>query len=125
MKTIQTEQQNLSRYEVAIAASADFPLDAILTELRQKLEVLYGAHLRHVVLFGSRARGDAAPESDVDVLVVLKDQADEHPQEVKDICYEVSWKYDAVVTCLQVTEDEFLNWKSPLMLNVHQDGVFI
>jgi predicted nucleotidyltransferase len=33
----------------------------------------YGARLRELVLYGSRARGDADEDSDVDVLVVIDD----------------------------------------------------
>ena len=35
------------------------------------LEELYGENLERVVLFGSRARGDARPDSDYDVAVFL------------------------------------------------------
>lgn len=35
-----------------------------------------GQHLEALVLYGSRARGDAKPDSDWDVLVLLKDSAD-------------------------------------------------
>jgi uncharacterized protein len=33
----------------------------------------YGATLRDVLLFGSRARGDARPDSDFDLAIVLED----------------------------------------------------
>ena len=36
-----------------------------------RLREIYGPRLKRLVLFGSQARGDATPESDVDVLVVL------------------------------------------------------
>ena len=36
------------------------------------LQEIYGPRLRHLILFGSQAHGDATPESDVDVLVVLE-----------------------------------------------------
>jgi predicted nucleotidyltransferase len=40
------------------------------------LERVYGERLERVVLFGSRARGDAVPESDYDVAVFLADMPD-------------------------------------------------
>jgi predicted nucleotidyltransferase len=47
-------------------------LQPILTHLKQELTDLYGDRLRHLTLFGSQARADAEPDSDIDVLVVLK-----------------------------------------------------
>ena len=37
------------------------------------LDALYGERAERVVLFGSRARGDAAPDSDYDIAVFIKD----------------------------------------------------
>ena len=47
-------------------------LKNILTQLRSHFEQLYGDRLTQMVLYGSPARGDAHPDSDIDVLVVLK-----------------------------------------------------
>ena len=47
-------------------------LHTILAELRGRFEVLYGSRLLHLVLYGSQARDDATPDSDIDVLVVLQ-----------------------------------------------------
>jgi predicted nucleotidyltransferase len=47
-------------------------LEPILTHLKKELTDLYGDRLQHLTLFGSQARGDAEPGSDIDVLVVLK-----------------------------------------------------
>jgi predicted nucleotidyltransferase len=46
--------------------------DPILTRFRSALLELYGPALDRAVLFGSRARGDATPDSDYDVAVFLK-----------------------------------------------------
>ena len=54
---------------------------AILAELRLGLESLYGTRLCGLYLFGSYARGEAEPESDIDVLIVL-DQVSDYPCEV-------------------------------------------
>jgi hypothetical protein len=46
-------------------------LQQMLFEFRKGLERIYGPRLAGLVLFGSQARGDALPDSDIDVMVVL------------------------------------------------------
>jgi predicted nucleotidyltransferase len=46
-------------------------VDPVLTRFRAALRHLYGARVERVVLFGSRARGEARPDSDYDVAVFL------------------------------------------------------
>ena len=46
--------------------------DPILRRVRAPLDELYGERIERVVLFGSRARGDARPDSDYDVAVFLR-----------------------------------------------------
>jgi len=47
--------------------------DPVLRRFRIALDALYGERLERVVLFGSRARGDARSDSDYDVAVFLLD----------------------------------------------------
>ena len=46
--------------------------DPVLKRFRAALDALYGDRIERVVLFGSRARGDAQEDSDYDVAVFLK-----------------------------------------------------
>lgn len=46
--------------------------DPVLVHLRTALTGLYGSRLERILLFGSRARGDAQPQSDYDVAVFLE-----------------------------------------------------
>ena len=48
-------------------------IDPILSRFCSALDEAYGGRIERVVLFGSRARGDAHPDSDYDVAVFLKD----------------------------------------------------
>ena len=50
--------------------------DPILRRLRSALNELYGDRIERLVLFGSRARGDAHEGSDYDIAVFLKDLTD-------------------------------------------------
>lgn len=47
--------------------------DPVLVRFREALDKMYGDRLERVVLFGSRARGDARPDSDDDVALFLRD----------------------------------------------------
>ncbi len=47
--------------------------DPVLVRFRAGLDHAYGERLERVVLFGSRARGDAHDDSDCDIAVFLKD----------------------------------------------------
>lgn len=50
--------------------------DPVLWRFRDALAAIYGERLERVVLFGSRARGEARPDSDYDVAVFLLELPD-------------------------------------------------
>lgn len=47
--------------------------DPVLRRAKAGLQAIYGPRLTGVVLYGSRARGDHRPDSDYDLLVLIKD----------------------------------------------------
>lgn len=102
-------------------------LNVILTELRHRFETLYGERLVRMVLFGSQARGDAEPGSDIDVLVVLRgvvSPCEEIARTINDVA-DISLKYDVVVSCVFVSEERFERERSPLLLNVRREGMAV
>lgn len=46
--------------------------DPVLTRFRAAMTEIYGERVERMVLYGSRARGDAKPDSDYDVAVFIK-----------------------------------------------------
>ena len=42
-----------------------------LQQIKTRLQAAYGDRLRGIILYGSEARGDAGPDSDIDILVLL------------------------------------------------------
>lgn len=99
----------------------------ILTELRRRFEELYGERLVHMVLFGSQARGDAEPESDIDVLVVLKGSVSpgQEISRTSEIKAALSLQYDVVISCTYVSADRYATERSPLLLNVRREGIIV
>lgn len=102
-------------------------LDEILARLRSYLQATYGDRLSQVILYGSQARGDAHTESDIDVLVVLKDLFD-FGAEVKrtndfiaDLCLENEVLVSVAFAAL--TQVEFA--QMPFFINVRREGVTV
>ena len=102
-------------------------LDQILHEFRDGLERIYGCRLARVVLFGSQARDEAEPDSDIDVMLVLRGAVDPHKevQRLSSFTSGLSLWHDVVVSCVYLSEDDFHNQQSPLMLNVRREGVLV
>ena len=100
-------------------------LKTILAELRSRLEVLYGDRLVKLILYGSQARGDAEPDSNIDVLVVLKGpvQVGTEIERGSTVTAAVSLEHDVVISSVYVAEDRYNRDRSPLFLNVEADGV--
>lgn len=102
-------------------------LQTILTELRAKLAMLYGDRLVNVMLFGSQARGDATPESDIDVMVVLRGKVNPYEEidRTNTLTTALSLKYDTLISALFIAEERFQFEFSPLLMNVRQEGVLV
>lgn len=105
----------------------DERLQAILDELRRQFEALYGERLVQMVLFGSRARGDAQPESDVDVLVVLRGPADPGEEILRsgEITASLSLQFDIVLSRTFTSTEQFFAEQSPLLLNIRREGILV
>ena len=77
-------------------------LKVVLQKLRHRFEIFYGDRLARMVLFGSRARGDAKPASDIDVLVVLNGpvNAGEEIERTGGIVSDLCLESEVVISCV-------------------------
>jgi len=61
-----------------------------------------------LILFGSRARGDAEPDSDMDVLVVVHNQATDQVKDIISHCaWEAGFEYGIVVVPVVFSKQEW------------------
>jgi len=100
-------------------------IQPLLQELKARLQDLYGDRLKGLYLFGSRARGDAREDSDIDVAVVLDDFAHggEEIDRWSEARTELALKYDCVIALLPLREAELARRRSPLLINLRREGI--
>jgi hypothetical protein len=104
--------------------SGAFDAQAIARAVADDLKALYGKRLRKVILYGSWARGDARPDSDIDLLIVL-DRVDDRGHErhfMSELLYKHSLANDTVVSGLPVAESDFADSQRPVIVNARREG---
>ena len=83
----------------------DGQLSRLLSTLTEELHRQLGSDLWLLLLYGSRARGEAQPDSDVDLFVVLRRASEAAQEKVRQVAYEVMWEADfAYVFSLYLTD---------------------
>jgi predicted nucleotidyltransferase len=100
----------------------------LLDELRERLAGAFGDRLRGVVLFGSEARGEAGPESDVDLLVVLHHLSADYGDELERglvAVYPVALRLGRRVSVKPLDVIEYESGDSPLLREVRRTGVAV
>jgi len=102
-------------------------LAIILRKLNKALKRLLGQRLEAVYLYGSHARGDARPDSDIDVLIVIKGAFNyfDMVQKVSRQTAKLSLEYNTVISCVYATKDDYEHRRTPLLLNIRREGVAV
>ena len=100
----------------------------ILQEFKRRVEQRFPGEVVRVVLFGSKARGDASVESDMDVLVVVRSEDWKLGDEIRDIGYELEIAHGVVLSIQVMGQRQYQELKargSTFVDNVGQEGLAI
>jgi predicted nucleotidyltransferase len=98
-------------------------IDPVLSRFRAALDEAYGERIERVVLFGSRARGDARPDSDYDVAVFLND-LDNFGREagrIAEIETEILYDTGTIINALPFKAGSYRE-RTGLMLELRREG---
>jgi predicted nucleotidyltransferase len=98
--------------------------DPILNRFRDALDKVYGDRIERVVLFGSRARGDARPGSDYDLAVFLKELRGfgKEAGTIADIETDILFDTGAIINALPLQAGSHRE-RTGLMLELRRDGL--
>ena len=81
----------------------------IIREFKKNLLVQFEQEILKIVVFGSYAKGKETSESDLDILVVVKNK--ELEKQIDDIAYKIMWDFDfAPLLSVYVVSEDYFNY---------------
>ena len=99
--------------------------DPVLKRFRAAVSEIYGDRVERVVLFGSRARGNAKPDSDYDVAVFLHDLADRFTEmnRLADLATDILCDGGPFIHAMPYRAGSYNDERMPLMHEIRADGI--
>ena len=94
-------------------------------KVRNELEKLYDKRLRSVYLYGSAARDQLTPDSDIDIAIIL-DKVKSAYEEIEftgQLGSDVSLEYDTLLTFLFISEDDYNKGRFAIHRNIKEEGI--
>jgi predicted nucleotidyltransferase len=77
-------------------------------------------------LYGSKARGEGRPDSDLDVMIELPDYDRAVVEEIDDAVYRINLEYDVLISALVFGKDELEKGpmsESPIYKTIQREGL--
>jgi len=97
----------------------------IASKTRRVLEEIYGERLRGVYLYGSAARDQLTPDSDIDIAIILDEiqsRFEEH-ERTSQLGSDVSLEENTLVTFLFISEADFREGLFTIHRMIKREGV--
>lgn len=101
--------------------------DELMREIRTRLVRAHGKRLRGIILYGSEARGESRPDSDIDLLVLLDGPVDalHDLQTNMDALYPLAVEIGRRISPKPVDATEYETVWCPLYESAHREGVAV
>lgn len=99
----------------------------VVKKCRMALERHYGSQCKGLVLYGSMARNQTSPMSDIDLLVLLSEPFDyfQELRQIIDVLYPIQLESDQLISAKPALLDEFEQGSIRLYRNAKREGVFV
>ena len=98
--------------------------------IRTKLLDEFGNDIKEIVLFGSRAKGDATINSDYDILIILnkKDYNWKYKYRINEVIYDLELENEIIIDSHILSEHEVnntLRGSQPIFINALENGIYL
>ncbi len=103
-------------------------INTLLGQYVEEVKKIYGDHLRSVILYGSYARGDFRPDSDIDIMILvdLTDlEVEEYRKQLSWSTYDFNEEHNTDIKPIAKSDAQFKKWLGvyPFYTNVEKEGV--
>jgi len=98
----------------------------VIAEIRQAIAAIAAERLAKLVLFGSRARGDWDPSSDVDIAAVIDGLSRDEHRHILDAVAEIEVRHGFFISLVLFSAEEYARLTARerrIALNIQQEGV--
>jgi uncharacterized protein len=105
----------------------DSNIESILASFTQKVKMLYGTRLEKIILYGSYARGTQDPDSDIDLMVVLKNTELPHEKVgvIGSLIIEMKEQFNVLISMMPVTFKRYSESQRLFYKNIRREGIVI
>lgn len=97
----------------------------VFNEATSALKSNYGKRLSKIILFGSYARGEQTPESDIDLLIVLNDDKLSAGKEIRYIngfLFNIAFRHNVTISAHPVSGERFETESSFFFNRIKKEG---
>ena len=102
-------------------------VNPIIQKCREALEKYYGQRLKGIILYGSMARGEAGPASDIDLLVLLSPPLDYFAElrQLVDLLYPAQLESEQLISAKPALASDYELGSISLYRNARREGVTV
>jgi predicted nucleotidyltransferase len=97
-----------------------------VSDFLARVHSAYGSKIQRAMLFGSKARGEAASDSDIDILLVATEETWKFMDEICKFSADVSLQYDVLLDARVVGVKRWRDMsesRAGLYRNISRDGI--